>query len=93
MRKDTCGQLVIQVPLYHCRTTALCNEKCSDDRNFVCGSDNKIYRSECEMKRNNCGYVYIPFNSRLHYTKHKCIKVEQWFYKYAEKHILEFLKI
>lgn len=55
MRKDTCGQLVIQVPLHHCRTTALCKEKCSDDRNFVCGSDNKIYRSECEMKRNNCG--------------------------------------
>jgi len=39
------------VPLQHCRTTAACNEKCPEDRNFVCGSDNKIYRSECEMKR------------------------------------------
>ncbi|KAJ8973067.1 hypothetical protein NQ317_004404 [Molorchus minor] len=55
MKKDTCGQLVIEVPLHHCKTTALCNEKCTEERNFVCGSDNKIYRSECEMKRNNCG--------------------------------------
>ncbi|RZC38830.1 Kazal 1 domain containing protein, partial [Asbolus verrucosus] len=55
LRKETCGQLVTQVPLHHCPTTALCNEKCPDDRNFVCGSDNKIYRSECEMKRDNCG--------------------------------------
>lgn len=55
LKKETCGQLVIEVPLQHCRTTASCNEQCSDERNFVCGSDNKIYRSECEMKRDNCG--------------------------------------
>lgn len=55
LKKETCGQLVVPVPLHHCRTTALCNEKCDDQREFVCGSDNKIYRSECEMKRDNCG--------------------------------------
>ncbi|XP_066147478.1 serine protease inhibitor dipetalogastin [Euwallacea fornicatus] len=60
LKRETCGQLVIEVPLQHCRTTAACNEKCPDDRNFVCGSDNKIYRSECEMKRNNCGkHVFV----------------------------------
>ncbi|KAG5869289.1 hypothetical protein JTB14_028628 [Gonioctena quinquepunctata] len=60
LKKETCGQLVIEVPLHHCRTTASCNEKCTDDRNFVCGSDNKINRSECEMKGDNCGkHIYV----------------------------------
>ncbi|EFA06028.2 Agrin-like Protein [Tribolium castaneum] len=60
LRKETCGQLVTEVPLHHCRTTALCNEKCPEDKNFVCGSDNKIYRSECEMKRDNCGkHIFV----------------------------------
>nr|XP_023012352.1 agrin-like [Leptinotarsa decemlineata] len=60
LRKDTCGQLVIEVPLHHCRTTAACNEKCPEDKNFVCGSDNKLYRSECEMKRDNCGkHIFV----------------------------------
>ncbi|XP_050294378.1 agrin [Anthonomus grandis grandis] len=60
LKKETCGQLVIEVPLQHCRTTASCNEQCSEVRNFVCGSDNKIYRSECEMKRDNCGkHVFV----------------------------------
>ncbi|KAG5872345.1 hypothetical protein JTB14_017029 [Gonioctena quinquepunctata] len=43
LKKETCGQLVIEVPLHHCRTTASCNEKCTHDRNFVCGSDNFIH--------------------------------------------------
>nr|CAI5842728.1 unnamed protein product [Callosobruchus analis] len=54
------GNLVIQVPLHHCRTTALCQQDCPEDRNFVCGSDNKIYKNECEMKRTNCGkHIYV----------------------------------
>ncbi|KAG5872348.1 hypothetical protein JTB14_017032 [Gonioctena quinquepunctata] len=65
LKKETCGQLVIKVPLHHCRTTASCNEKCTDDRNFFCGSDNKIYRSECEMKRDNCGkHIYVVLIKR-----------------------------
>lgn len=55
MKKETCGQLVIAVAPHHCRTTAACNEKCKDEKNYVCGSDNKIYKSECEMMRDNCG--------------------------------------
>lgn len=55
LRRVTCGQLVVRVPPQHCRTTALCKEDCGEKREFVCGSDNKIYRSECEMKRDNCG--------------------------------------
>lgn len=55
LRRETCGQRVVQVPAQHCRTTALCNQICSGERQFVCGSDNKLYRNECEMKRDNCG--------------------------------------
>ncbi|XP_060536138.1 serine protease inhibitor dipetalogastin [Cylas formicarius] len=67
LKKETCGQLVIEVPPHHCRTTALCNEKCSDEKKFVCGSDNKIYQNECEMKQNNCGkHVFVvPMKSCL----------------------------
>ncbi|XP_057656527.1 serine protease inhibitor dipetalogastin [Diorhabda carinulata] len=60
LKKETCGQLVIQVPSQHCRTTAACNEQCGDDKNFVCGSDNRVYKHECEMRRNNCGkHIYV----------------------------------
>lgn len=55
MKKETCGQLVIEVPLHHCKTTASCNIKCDQEKQFVCGSDNKFYKNECEMKRRNCG--------------------------------------
>jgi len=55
LRRETCGQRVVQVSAQHCRTTALCNQICSGERQFVCGSDNKLYRNECEMKRDNCG--------------------------------------
>lgn len=56
MKRETCGQLVVPVPLHHCRTTAQCNQQCTEaNAQYVCGSDNKIYKSECEMKRTNCG--------------------------------------
>jgi hypothetical protein len=57
MKKETCGQKVVVVPPQHCRTTAQCNEVCGTERQFVCGSDNKFYRNECEMRRDNCGLV------------------------------------
>ncbi|KAF2881380.1 hypothetical protein ILUMI_24794 [Ignelater luminosus] len=60
MKKETCGQRVIQVPLHHCKTTASCNVQCDEHKEFVCGSDNKFYSSECEMKRENCGkHIYV----------------------------------
>lgn len=60
LKKSTCGEKVVPVPLHHCPTTALCNHQCDDRREFVCGSDNKFYKSPCEMKRENCGkHVYV----------------------------------
>jgi hypothetical protein len=58
MKMETCGQRVVAVPEHHCRTTSFCHEECGEQREFVCGSDNKFYRNECEMKRDNCGYVH-----------------------------------
>ncbi|XP_046386855.1 agrin [Ischnura elegans] len=55
MKKQTCGQRVIEVPRHHCPTTAHCEASCPKSRNFVCGSDNKFYRNACEMRRVNCG--------------------------------------
>lgn len=61
LQRDTCGQMVVMVPSHHCRTTALCNEICGEEKQFVCGSDNKFYRNECEMKRDNCGSVHFNY--------------------------------
>lgn len=55
LKRSTCGEKVVPVPLHHCPTTALCNQQCDERREFVCGSDNKFYKSPCEMKRENCG--------------------------------------
>lgn len=57
LQLNTCGQKVVPVSLRYCRKTASCNEICPDEKNFVCGSDNKFYRNECEMRKENCGYV------------------------------------
>lgn len=70
MQRDTCGQRVVSVAAQHCRTTALCNQTCSDERQFVCGSDKKLYRNNCEMKRDNCGWVFDSTN-RLNPKKSK----------------------
>lgn len=55
LKLTTCGQKVVPVPPHHCPTTAQCNQQCEKTKEFVCGSDNKLYRNECEMKRENCG--------------------------------------
>lgn len=55
LRKLTCGQHVVSVSAAHCRTTALCHEQCPDTPAFVCGSDNRFYKNECIMKKDNCG--------------------------------------
>jgi len=59
MKRRTCGQHVIAVPLHHCTATESCNAKCDRKVQSVCGSDGKIYRNLCEMQSKNCGkYVY-----------------------------------
>ncbi|KOB52300.1 Follistatin, partial [Operophtera brumata] len=45
---------VVAVSAAHCRTTALCHEQCPDTPAFVCGSDNRFYKNECIMKKENC---------------------------------------
>lgn len=65
LKKTTCGQRVVAVPLHHCATTAACNQVCGEERKFVCGSDNKFYRNDCEMKRDNCGLVVFFLNKSI----------------------------
>ena len=59
MKRRTCGQHVIAVPLHHCTATESCNAKCDRKVQSVCGSDGKIYRNLCEMQNKNCGYIRI----------------------------------
>jgi hypothetical protein len=47
---------VVPVSLKNCATTEFCDTDCdSQPTNYVCGSDNKLYPSECHMKKENCG--------------------------------------
>ncbi len=57
MRRLTCGQRVVRAPLSHCQTTKFCDADCKkqDDTKTVCGSDQLFYKSECHMKKENCG--------------------------------------
>lgn len=68
MRSSNCGKHVFEVPMSYCmaqeRTgTASGNfivEDCPTDcttapQQLVCGSDNNIYSSLCELKMLNCG--------------------------------------
>jgi hypothetical protein len=55
MKRLTCGQRVVEVPLHHCRTTELCNRTCDGPAVAVCGSDGRLYRNECLMRAKNCG--------------------------------------
>jgi len=51
---------VVAVSLDKCQTTKYCNVGCESRREFVCGSDNKFYKNECEMHMMNCGkHMYV----------------------------------
>lgn len=56
LRKATCGRRVVPVDNQFCSSTEKCNADCTKyTGQFVCGSDLKLYRSDCEMRKNNCG--------------------------------------
>ena len=60
MKRRTCGQHVIAVALHHCTGTEACNVECDRKIQSVCGSDGKIYRNLCEMRKKSCGYFQFP---------------------------------
>ncbi|PZC77106.1 serine protease inhibitor dipetalogastin [Helicoverpa zea] len=64
MKASNCGKHVFEVPMAFCvsqeRTSG--GESCPKDclgqkEKLVCGSDEMVYRNECEMKMLNCGSV------------------------------------
>lgn len=56
MKRRTCYLRVVTVSLKNCALTKYCQADCeSQPSNFVCGSDNKFYKSECHMRKDNCG--------------------------------------
>ena len=60
LRMRTCGQRVVRAPHSHCEGTKFCDADCSgDDMITVCASDALFYKSECHMRKENCGYEEI----------------------------------
>ena len=59
LRMRTCGERVVRAPHSHCEATKFCDEDCSAaaDMVTVCASDELFYKSECHMRKDNCGYV------------------------------------
>ena len=64
MKRRTCGQLVVVAPLANCEGTRHCSTNLAAPRcprskkhKMICGSDNQFYSNECQMKRENCGFV------------------------------------
>ena len=66
MKRRTCGQLVVVAPLANCEGTRHCSSNLAAPRcprtkknKMICGSDNQFYSNECQMKRENCGLVFL----------------------------------
>jgi hypothetical protein len=64
MKQQTCGLRVVPVSLQNCPKTQFCDVDCDSlygqQPSYICGSDNKLYKSECHMRKENCGkHVFI----------------------------------
>ncbi|XP_070497614.1 agrin-like isoform X1 [Chironomus tepperi] len=64
MKQQTCGLHVVPVSLQNCLKTQFCDVDCDSlngqQPSYICGSDNKLYKSECHMRKENCGkHVFI----------------------------------
>jgi hypothetical protein len=60
MKQQTCGLRVVPVSLQNCPKTQFCESDCdsmvdANGASYICGSDNKLYKSECHMRKENCG--------------------------------------
>jgi len=59
MKQQTCGLRVVPVSLQNCPKTQFCDADCDElnanQASYVCGSDSKLYKSECHMRKENCG--------------------------------------
>uniref|UniRef100_A0A2P2HX35 Agrin-like n=1 Tax=Hirondellea gigas TaxID=1518452 RepID=A0A2P2HX35_9CRUS len=60
MKVKNCGKHIFETPMVHCRpqerTTGGCPISCEGVKNSpVCGSNGRLYDSECDMERLNCG--------------------------------------
>lgn len=59
MKEQTCGLHVVEVSPTNCATTQYCKTDCEKEfgaePSYICGSDNKLYKSECHMRKENCG--------------------------------------
>jgi len=73
LKKETCGQRVVEAHLEDCKATEYCKKDCSGEKaDFICGSDLVLYRNVCEMKKAHCGkHVFqVPMS--------RCLSVFQW---------------
>lgn len=64
MKQQTCGLRVVPVSLQNCPKTQYCDVDCDavfgQQASYICGSDNKLYKTECHMRRDNCGkHIFI----------------------------------
>ncbi|KAI8432980.1 hypothetical protein MSG28_013862 [Choristoneura fumiferana] len=88
MKATNCGKHVFEVPMAFCvsqeRTSGgeACATDCSGQKEkVVCGSDENVYRNECEMKMLNCGVSNRKIVKKVDMEKcrskmNKCLKVK-----------------
>ena len=71
-----CNNLKLQ--LFHILPSAGCNSiACPKTRNYICGSDGKTYRNECQMQKRACKgpHIDVAYNGRCSAGKYKTNKL------------------